>query len=288
MHVAGGVAGALMDVFFAISKTAGLLLAPSSLVLILILLGAALWQFAPRLHHWGRRLVVTGALTFAALGLLPFGDGMLVLLERRFAPIEDCAAAELMEPAGIIVLGGGLGSHRMGERIVDEMRDGADRVRQAAMLARRFPGAPVVVSGGQAYDNGSGRNEADAMTDLLVELGVARERIVQEAGSRTTAENAALVALSNDARPWLLVTSAFHMPRAMGTFRKAGHKVIAAPTDWRVTEGDPVFLVNAAENLMKVDLAMKEYLGLLGYWVTGQSASLFPGPQGECDALGRA
>jgi uncharacterized SAM-binding protein YcdF (DUF218 family) len=272
-----------MDAFFAISKAAGLVLSPSNLLVILIVAGGMIWRFAPRIRQWGQRILVGAASALAALALLPIGDWLLVGLERRFPPIEDCLAAQDLEPAGIVLLGGGLGSHRMNGRVIDEMNDGSDRLRMAATLARRYAGAPIVVSGGQAFDNGSERSEADAMADLLVELGVAPERIVRESNSRTTAENAALAGLPSGGRRWLLVTSAFHMPRAMGTFRKAGHSVIAAPTDWRVSDGKSLFLTNAADNLGKLDLAAKEIMGLAGYWATGRSSSLLPGPEDECD-----
>ena len=152
------------------------------------------------------------------------------------------------------------------------------------MLGRRFPGVPIVVSGGQAFDTGANRNEADAMADLLIELGIPSERIIRESNSRTTAENASLAELpASNGRPWLLVTSAFHMPRAMGTFRKAGHEVIAAPTDWRISDNKTFLPFNAADNLSNVDLAAKELMGLAGYWLTGRTSALLPGPEEECE-----
>ena len=120
------------------------------------------------------------------------------------------------------------------------------------------------------------------MSDLLVELGVSRDRIVLEPASRTTAENAAFSARMTGDRPWLLVTSAFHMPRAVGTYRKSGVRVIAAPTDWRVPATWSPLQFNAATNLGRTDLAAREYLGLLGYWIAGRTDGLLPGPDSPC------
>jgi uncharacterized SAM-binding protein YcdF (DUF218 family) len=111
---------------------------------------------------------------------------------------------------------------------------------------------------------------------LLERLGVPRAQTVLERGSRTTAENASLSGLSPDAGSWLVVTSAFHMPRAIGAFRKAGVAVIAAPTDWRIPDPGNVFTFDAAANLSMMNMATKEYLGLAGYWVSGRSSELLP------------
>lgn len=270
-----------MDQFFALSKVAGLLFAPSNLVVGFMLGGVVLARFA-KTHRWGRRLTISGLASFLAMALLPIGDGLMAVLERRFPPIELCSALSDLKPGGIILLGGGMTPRMLDRMPVDDMNDAADRVREAARLARRFADIPLLVSGGQAFDTGANRSEAAAMSDLLVELGVARNRIELEAASRTTAENGAFSTRILDGRPWLLVTSAFHMPRAIGVFQKQGAQVIAAPTDWRVWPDASPFQFNASRNLGAIDMAVKEYLGLFGYWVTGRTGSLLPGPDRAC------
>lgn len=271
-----------MDLFFIVSKVAGLLFVPSNLIVILLVAGGVLWRFVPRARTWGQRMMVTGASAFVVLALLPVGDFMLAPMERRFPRIEECTAAQTADIGGIIVLGGGLTPQLVDGHVVDEMNEASDRLRHAAKLAQRYPEARVLVSGGQAFENGSGRSEADAMAALLMEFGVAQGRIVREANSRTTAQNADFVAAQVGTRTWLLVTSAFHMPRAMGSFRKAGLGVIAAPTDWRGGGSNNLLTLNAAHNLETADLAAKEYLGLIGYWITRRTDALFPGPEAEC------
>jgi uncharacterized SAM-binding protein YcdF (DUF218 family) len=272
-----------MDAFFNLSKLVGVIVAPTNL-LVIVLVGALVATRFQRFRTLGSRLALIATAVLAALAVFPVGDGMLAVLERRFSPLENCAEADRMAPAGVIVLGGAVGSIRIGDRFEATLGDAAERVTYAAYLARRYPDATVLVSGGQAFDNGSGTSEAEGMSELMVQLGVARGRILQEAESRTTAENATLVAQQTGSGTWLLVTSAFHMPRAIATFRKSGVDVIAAPTDWRVGDDSEPLLFSASANLQKVDLAAREYLGLLAYWLSGRTDELFPGPEegGPC------
>jgi uncharacterized SAM-binding protein YcdF (DUF218 family) len=267
-----------MDTFFTISKLVGVISAPTNL-LVIVLAGALVASRFRRVRTWGTRLALIAAAVLGALAVFPVGDGMLGALERRFSSLESCAGADRIAPTGVIVLGGAVGSVRIGDRFEITLGEAAERVTYAAFLARKYPGATVLVSGGQAFDNGSGRSEADGMSELLVELGVPPGRILQEGESRTTAENAALVAQQTRSGRWLLVTSAFHLPRAIGTFRKSGVEVIAAPTDWRVGDDSEPLLFSASANLEKVDLAAREYLGLLAYWLGGRTNELFPGPE---------
>ncbi|WP_158764398.1 YdcF family protein [Terricaulis silvestris] len=214
--------------------------------------------------------------------VFPIGDASLRTLERRFPPLASCPASEPRDIAGILLLGGSMGSVSVDGRIEEDLQDGADRIRLAAALARAHPQALMLVSGGQTFARQGVRSEAEATADLLGELGVSRERLVLETASRTTAENALLAAThAGRARGrWLLVTSAFHMPRAVGTFRKAGLDVIAAPTDWQVDERSRLLSFSVSDRLHKLDLAAKEYLGLLIYWLTGKTGDLLPGPNG--------
>jgi uncharacterized SAM-binding protein YcdF (DUF218 family) len=266
-----------MDSFFNVSKLVGVFVTPTNLLLLLLAGGFVASRFR-RLHSWGTRLALVAGAALGAVAVLPIGDGMLVLLERRFSPLESCADAGRVQPTGVIVLGGAVGSIRIGDRFEVTLGEAAERVTYAAALARKYPSATVLVSGGQAFDNGSGRSEAEGMSELLVQLGVAPGRIRRESQSRTTAENAALVAEQTGSGRWLLVTSAFHMPRAIATFRQSGVDVVPAPTDRRVGDDTEPLLFSASDNLKKVDLAAREYFGLFAYWLGGRSNELFPGP----------
>lgn len=263
-----------------LSKIAWVLLAPLSLIVIGLIAGLALWRWK-RTARWGRRLVVVAAAALIGLSILPIGPWLLRSLEQRFPPYQSCAAGG-PPIAGVLLLGGGVSSFTINGHVVEDLNSAADRLRYAAQLARDNPSLPVLISGGQVFTRPGARSEADGMADVLVELGVDRARLRLESGSRTTAQNAELTAQQAKAIPgrWLLVTSAFHMPRAMGLFRKAGVDVIAAPTDWMVDDAKPPLLASASGNIGMLEMAAREYVGTAFAWGTGKSADLFPTPKG--------
>ena len=260
------------------SRLVEVLLTPTNFIVILIGLGLAL-GLARRTNGFGRGLVTLASLALAVLAITPAGDALLAPLEARFPPFQ----ADGRQITGIVVLGGSL-SETVVAGVLDPRPDqSADRLFEAARVARRFPDARVLVSGGPEYP-GTIRSEADFVAGYLSTLGVSPGRIVRERNSRNTFENARFSAALVHPRPsqrWLLVTSAFHMPRAVACFRKAGFTVEAAPADWRGNALRWPFedgSWSATGNLGKVDLAWKEYLGLLAYRLEGRTDTLFPGP----------
>jgi uncharacterized SAM-binding protein YcdF (DUF218 family) len=148
-------------------------------------------------------------------------------------------------------------------------------------LARRFPEARIVFSGGSAELVPDGYTEGAAARRFFRAMGIEDARVTIEEASRNTAENARLSAALVGARAgerWLLVTSAFHMPRAMGSFRAAGWSPMPWPTDYR-TRGPEDRLPRPSLGLSLVDLAAKEWVGLVAYRLTGRTDALFPGPE---------
>jgi uncharacterized SAM-binding protein YcdF (DUF218 family) len=269
-------------VFFLLSKIGWLLITPSTFLTLALAAGFGLMRWK-RLAVFGRRLAISAAIVLGIIILLPVGTSLGRLLEQRFPAWSGCTGVDAPAASGIILLGGGLQSVRVNGHVEEMLNDGADRIRYAATLARSHPGIPVLISGGQVYPRAGMRSEAEGMADMLVELGVARDRIRLEAGSRTTAENATLaksIAAGSEG-PWLLVTSAFHMPRSMGVFRHAGMSVIAAPTDWHGDDDASPLLFNVSGQLGAFDFVVHEYVGLLGYWLGGKTDTLFPGPGAE-------
>lgn len=266
-------------VFFILSKLAGLLLTPSSLMVTLLAIGLLLWRFRPAWRA-GPRLAAWAGAALAVAAILPVGAYLLRPLERRFPAFHDCPVP--MQLGGIILLGGSTGTLSIAGNIEEDLNDASDRVRYAAQLAKSHPELKILVSGGNVYQLPGRPTEAAVMTHVLQDFGVEPSRLILEDGSRTTAENARLSAASARAagggRPWLLVTSAFHMPRSVGTFRAAGVAVVAAPTDWRVGDALSWIGSTSAANLFDLDIAVKEYLGLLAYRLSGRSTEFFPGP----------
>ena len=270
--------------FFVTSKIFGFFAIPSNLLIVLALLGAAL--VCTRFARAGWRLLVGGVVALAICGLSPLGNALILPLEQRFPPWDGAAGA----PDGIVVLGGAITPDVSTARNAVALNEAAERMTAVAELARRYPAARIVFSGGSAALVFQGATEAEFAVRLLEGLGVARERILAEDRSRNTVENALFSKDLANPKPgerWLLVTSAYHLPRAVGVFRKAGFPVEAYPVDWRTRgPGDAIMpFPTVGDGLRRTDTAVREWVGLSVYWLTGQSSSLFPGPTetGGCD-----
>ena len=262
---------------FVVAKILGFFVLPSNLLIILGLVGLALTP--TRWSRAGVRLMATSIVLIAVVGLSPLGNALILPLEERFPAWDATRGA----PDGIVVLGGAIDEVISLARGDFELNEAAERMTAAVDLARRYPAARIVFSGGKGrllYDIGS---EAEVAVRLLVRLGVAPGRITAEDRSRTTAENAVLTKALVDPKPgerWLLVTSAHHMPRSIGVFRRVGFAVEAYPVDWR-TRGTADLarpFTNIGDGLRRTDTAMREWVGLAVYRLTGRTAELFPGP----------
>ncbi len=264
--------------FFVLSKTLGFFAAPSNFLVAAGLFGIAL--MATRWWRAGRALAVASVVLVAILGWSPIGNALMLVLEDRFPPWNPAGPP----PTGLIVLGGAIGpaiSLARGE--TSGLNEAAERLTVVADLARRYPQARIVYSGGTGALIFREGNEADIAARLFEQFGIARERIVIESRSRNTEENARFTRALVEPKPgerWLLVTSAFHMPRSMGIFRRAGFDLEAFPVDWR-TRGaadvaKPFFTIG--DGLRRTDTAIREFVGLFAYRITGQSSALFPGP----------
>ena len=263
--------------FFVLSKVLGFFAIPSNLMLVLALSGAALAR--TRFARAGWRLTVGSLLVLAVGGFSPLGNVLMLPLEQRF-PAWDAARGP---PDGIVVLGGSISPEVSAARDVVALNEAAERVTVAVELARRYPSARVVFSGGNGALVPGERTEAEAAQRLFESFGIAPARVIAEDRSRNTVENAVFsrqLAMPKAGERWLLVTSAYHMPRAVGVFRQAGFLIEPYPVDWR-TRGpqDTLRLFSSAsEGLARTDTAVREWVGLAVYWLTGRSSELFPGP----------
>jgi uncharacterized SAM-binding protein YcdF (DUF218 family) len=263
--------------FFTVSKSVGFFASPSNLLIVLALIGIVLmWT---RFARCGRHVTVTAVLLLAVAGLSPLGNALLWPLEQRFPRWT----ADADEPTGIVVLGGAIEPQRSAERGTPELNEAAERMTVMADLARRFPSARIVFTGGSGLVFGNRPKEAQFALTLLESFGIAAERIELESASRNTAENATMTKALVRPQPgqrWLLVTSAVHMPRAVGCFRRAGFPVEPYPVDYQ-TGGAADLLRpfdSVSAGLRRTDSAMREWTGLLMYWMTGRTSALFPAP----------
>jgi uncharacterized SAM-binding protein YcdF (DUF218 family) len=266
-------------VFFILSKTLGLLLLPTNFLIGLGLIGAIL--LATRFESAGRKLVIVCALMLAICGFSPLGNWVLYPLESRFPPWDATKGA----PDGIVVLGGSIDPELSAAHGVPVFKAAADRLIAAAALARQYPNARVVFSGGSAnliWDDAA--EEADYATTVFESLGISRQRLTIERRSRNTQENAeyskALAAPKAGER-WLLVTSAYHMPRSVGLFRKAGFAVEPYPVDWHTGGRADLlkFSIRGTDGLDSLDTGIREWMGLAAYRISGRTGEFFPGPQ---------
>jgi uncharacterized SAM-binding protein YcdF (DUF218 family) len=263
--------------FFVFSKTVGLMLLPTNFLICLGLAGALL--LATRFARLGRELVIAGAVLFAICGFSPLGYLLLYPLEQQFPPWQPAGGA----PAGIVVLGGSIDVDVSAGRGVAVIASAADRILAAVALARRYPDARIVYSGGNPHLLSGDAREADYAASLFESLGISKERLIMERRSRNTEENAEFsmaIAAPKAGERWLLVTSAFHMPRAVGLFRKVGFAVEAYPVDWRVGGREDLlrFTAISLEGLDRVNVGLREWTGLAAYWATGKIDRLLPGP----------
>ena len=263
--------------FFVLSKIFWFFAQPLNLAILLLALGLLLVAF--RWRRFGFAAMLAALLVLAVSAWTSLGALMLSPLEERFA--RPAALPERVD--GIVVLGGGFEGAINLARGGYELNSGGDRFVETAVLARRFPGAKVLVSGGSGALVLEGEGDADTAPRLLEALGVARDRLILENRSRNTEENARFsyeMAQPQQGETWLLVTSAFHMPRSMGLFRKANFAVIPWPSDYRTSgeEGVGLFRDNAADSLQNTTMAIREWIGLVAYYLSGRIDNLVPGP----------
>jgi Uncharacterized conserved protein len=265
-------------VFYYASKIVWFFATPSNLLVSLVLLGLVL-GLTRRWRRLGMGLALTAAVATLALGLLPISSALLRPLEERFPAFRDDGTPV----TGIILLGGAVEAADSLSRGSLVANESAERVLDTIALAHRYPKAKILISGGGGTVFGEGAAEAPIIADFLTSIGIDAGRIVIEDRSRTTAENATFTRELIDPEGggrWLLVTSAWHMPRAIGVFRKVGLDVVAYPVDFRTGTSDdglrPFAFVS--DGLRRLDVASKEWAGLIAYYAAGRTGTLLPGP----------
>ena len=267
--------------FFILSKVLTFVLQPSSLMWLGIVAGFVSSQWSVRLARFGIALSIVSIAGLFLGGLSPLANIVLAPLEQRFPPRSPAAIAEPV--AGIILLGGAEDGWVSAGRGRLALNEAAERITETLRLAHAHPHAKIVITGGVASLYGEDREGATSVALLFAELGIAKDRFVVETASRNTYENATLTLPLIAARPgeaWLLVTSAYHMPRAVGVFRKAGLDVVAYPVDFRLRGNEDLtrWFPSLPAGLQRLDLAAKEWAGLIAYHVTGRTSKWFPAP----------
>lgn len=210
-----------------------------------------------------RLFVASIALALIALSSPPVSNALVRSLESQYPPLVEPPAAT----AAIAVLGYGH-IEQPPRAPTNVLQAGAlSRLAEAVRLWKLVPQAKLVVSGGHLW-GGSAITHAEAMAQAAIELGVEPRQIVRLRDSRDTAEEAERMrALARNGR-LVVVTSATHIPRAMGLFRRLGVRPVAAPADYLASPA-PWWRFGAAY-LHNADRALHEYVGMLWYKLSGK------------------
>jgi uncharacterized SAM-binding protein YcdF (DUF218 family) len=264
--------------FYYASKIGWFFATPSNLLVGLILVGLLVGS-TRRFRKAGLAVAFVGTLATMGFGFLPAANYLLLPLEERFPAYRD----DNQPVTGIILLGGSVEaseSAALGQIVAN---DSAERILDTIRLAARHPSARLLISGGGGTVFGDGMAEAPIVAKFFEDLKIDPKRLIVEDRSRTTFENAIFSRQLVEPKPgerWLLVTSAWHMPRAIGVFRKAGFPVIPYPVDFRTGGPSQVYKPFAfiSDGLRRLDVATKEWAGLIGYHFTDRTSAFFPAP----------
>ena len=264
---------------FVLSKIVLFLLNPGVWLALLLIGGSALlWT---RWRRAGRWILTAASLFIAVVSVLPVGLAMTGVLEDRFPVVHG-----LKGPVdGIVVLGGAVQQRVTRYRGQPTLTDAAERMTEFVVLARRFPKARLVFSGGSGLLFHQNEKEIDTARLFFTQMGIDLARILFEGKSRNTYENAVYSFRLVKPRPgerWVLVTSAMHMPRAVGVFRKAGWTdLVPYPVDFH-TFGPAQYTLglNMVDGLSTFSIALREWSALFAYRMLGRINSIFPGPLG--------
>ena len=262
------------EIFFYLSKYIWAVISPDSLFIILLTLCLLLFL----LKQAKKATLLLGVLVFCTLFLSFFsvGDWMLYPLESRFQHNPDLPE----QVDGIIVLGGSVLPEMSVEWQQLETNQFHERLSSFIQLAQIYPDARLVFSGGNASTDEYKPTEAQIAEPYLLKSGISPERLLIENKARNTAENvsyARQMASPQSKETWLMITTAYHMPRAMGVFCQQNWKVIPYPVDHQTLPSklyQPGFsLIYHANHLV---LASHEWLGLLTYYLSGKTQHRFP------------
>lgn len=252
---------------FLASKLLAVLIEPLFWVLLLLLTGVLL---GGRRARMGRTLSALALLALLLSGWTSGPEALLRALESRYERPPEQA---LQHFAGIVVLGGALSSPELWEAHPQVgLNDQAERMTEAVALMRSHPNLRLLFTGGNAKISGEGVSEAQRAKVFFEAMGVDPARVGYESASRNSYENALLTASMpgvDKTQPWLLLTSAFHLPRAMGVFTHAGWNVSPWPVDYRTTAHDSWFDFSLHYGPAMWQLALHEWLGYAAYRMAG-------------------
>ena len=260
--------------FFYLSKLIWALFVPTNILLLMGVLGVLI--LLTRFKRLAIIMMSTSLMALSFIAFSPASEWLMKPLEDRFVQSKNIEKVD-----GIIILGGAIGFNRDEIKLTDQ---GA-RMSAGIALWQKHQGAKLVFTGGDGgiLSTGERWTESQAAKKFFQDIGIDSAKIVYEDQSRNTYENALYTKQKLNPKAgekWIVVTSAFHMARAMGCFRKVEWDVIAHPVDYE-TEAKLQFLAlsrHGSGNLKRFDIAAKEWIGLIAYRLNGYTQALYPAP----------
>ena len=261
--------------FFILSKLLIPLESPSDLLLLLLAAGVTLSWFV-RFRRTGIAMVTVATVALILVVLLPVSAWVAAPLENRFPRLR--ALPNHID--GIIVLGGAVDPFTTWRRGIPSLNSDAERMTEFVRLAKQYPDARLVFSGGSGLLNGQAKvfNEAIVARLFFKQQGLNPARVIFEDRSRNTFENVVFskaIVKPTPGQTWVLISSAQEMPRSIGIFRKSGWPVVPVPVAYKSDSPHNYYL---GDNLRQLDRGSHEWLGLLMYRLTGKTDALFPAP----------
>ncbi len=257
---------------FIAGKLLTMALLPTALLVECVVLGLLL-----RRWRGGRLLAALGATGLAGCLLLPVDGWAIRPLEDRFPQVTSPPR----DVDGIVVLGGGIDDLTSLDRGTPILTSAGNRITSFVMLAHLYPKARLVFTGGSGSIVQGVSNEARYAREMFEQLGLPPARITFENRSRTTWENAVMTGALVHPKPgerWVLLTSAAHMPRSVGVFRRAGWSVLPWPVGYLSRDRIASWPLSLGGKLATLDWAAHEWFGLVAYRLAGHSSAFFPGP----------
>ncbi len=265
-----------------ISRSVWVIVQPSNFLILMLIIGFLLRKLThdySRLNLFARRISAVSIITLAIAGFSNASSWLLWPIEGRFS--EYTNVSNHPPYSGIIVLAGSERTAISTSFNQATFNNGSERLTEVVKLAREFPELPIIHSGGGRQSK-SEWSENDVAKKFFEDSGIDSSRIRFEPNSYNTHTNAvetAKLIKPNETNKWLLVTSAFHMPRSVGAFEKAGINIQPYPAGYMTTlQFEGILKFKASGNLARLDWAIHEYIGLVAYYVTGRSSSLWPEP----------
>ena len=258
--------------YVVLSKIFWFFAAPSSLIVLMAVAGVTL--MAVTRHRRGLGLLSASAVALGLLWLFPIGDLAIKPLESRFPQPK---LPEVVD--GIVLVSGVAIRQTVAWKQVQLM--GGGHFTTAAALARRYPAARIVLAGDDPWIIQPGDGQAEFGRRFLESLGVSADRIMIETRARNKYENArAAYALARPepGQAWVVIASAYQMPRVIGAYRRAGWtNLLAYPVNYESADLSPWPRFSLSIQLLRLDLAVREWLGLFVYWALDRSSDLYPG-----------